>query len=113
GASMEDTLAFGDAENDMQMVEKCGIGVAMGNAENDLKEVADYVTTDVNQDGMLKAFEHFGLIYNETLFSGSFFRRTNLFDERVRGLIIDPPYFAGEVYTMLKNACALVMKCIT
>src|SRR5699024_12445037 len=62
GASMEDTLAFGDAENDMQMVEKCGIGVAMGNAENDLKEVADYVTTDVNQDGMLKAFEHFGLI---------------------------------------------------
>src|SRR5690625_1833156 len=62
GANMEDTFAFGDAENDMLMVESCGIGVAMGNAENDLKEVADYVTTDVNQDGMLKAFEHFGLI---------------------------------------------------
>lgn len=62
GADMEDTLAFGDAESDAQMVRNCNIGVAMGNSEKALKEVADYITADVEQDGLYKAFKHFGLI---------------------------------------------------
>ncbi|MCR2822329.1 Cof-type HAD-IIB family hydrolase [Lederbergia panacisoli] len=59
---MKDTFAFGDAESDAKMVESCGIGVAMGNAESVLKEVADYITEDVEQNGLFNAFKHFGLI---------------------------------------------------
>lgn len=59
---IKDTLAFGDAENDVKMVRSCGIGVAMGNAERILKEEADYITDDVEQNGLFNAFKHFGLI---------------------------------------------------
>lgn len=62
GADMEDTLAFGDAESDDQMVKHCKIGVAMGNSEKGLKEVADYITADVDKEGLYLAFQHFGLI---------------------------------------------------
>lgn len=62
GEDMKNTFAFGDASNDVQMVKSCAVGVAMGNAEVELKEVADYVTDDVNNDGLYKAFKHFGLI---------------------------------------------------
>lgn len=62
GAGMEDTFAFGDAESDAQMVQNCNIGVAMGNAAVALKEVADYVTADVEKDGLYQAFKNYGLI---------------------------------------------------
>ena len=61
GIAQKDTYAFGDADGDIGMVRFCGTGVAMGNAEQNLKDVADYVTADVTQDGLYKAFEHFGL----------------------------------------------------
>ena len=58
----EEIIAFGDAENDMEMIAFAGIGVAMGNAKDCVKECADYVTADVDDDGILKALQHFGLI---------------------------------------------------
>lgn len=44
------------------MIREAGIGVAMGNAIDELKEMADYVTTSVDDDGILNALKHFGLI---------------------------------------------------
>ncbi len=62
GADVEDTLAFGDAKVDIPMLEYCKIGVAMGSGGDEIKAMADYVTDDVDKDGLYKAFEHFGLI---------------------------------------------------
>ena len=39
------------------MIEYCGLGIAMGNADERLKEKADWITGDVNQDGLKKAIE--------------------------------------------------------
>ena len=56
------TMAFGDGENDMAMLRFAGIGVAMGNGSDLLKQKADYVTASVDDDGIEKALLHFGLI---------------------------------------------------
>lgn len=62
GLKPEEIIAFGDGENDIGMLRFAGIGVAMGNAEPEVKEAADYVTSDIDQDGIAKALRHFGLI---------------------------------------------------
>lgn len=62
GASLEDAIAIGDSGNDIDMIECCGIGVAMGNATDKIKAAADLVTTDVDKDGIYNAFLHLGLI---------------------------------------------------
>jgi len=62
GADRAQTISFGDAVSDRGMLEYCKIGVAMGNAKPELKEIADYVTTDVDADGLWHAFKHFGII---------------------------------------------------
>ena len=62
GADAKDTVAFGDAKIDISMFELCGYSVAMGNAGPETKEAADYVTTDVNDDGIWNAFKHIGVI---------------------------------------------------
>ncbi len=62
GLSREECIAFGDGENDIGMLEFAGIGVAMGNAEEETKAVADYVTDDVDADGIYNALKHFGII---------------------------------------------------
>ncbi len=62
GISIEDTIAFGDAKIDIPMLEYCNIGVAMGSGGEEIKAMADYVTDDVDNDGLYKAFVHFGLI---------------------------------------------------
>ena len=56
------TMAFGDGENDRSMLKYAGIGVAMGNAVESLKNDADYVTADIDDGGIEKALIHFGLI---------------------------------------------------
>ena len=56
------TMAFGDGGNDTSMILQAGIGVAMGNAIDDLKHQADYVTTSVDDDGIRNALQHFGII---------------------------------------------------
>lgn len=58
----EEVIAFGDGENDMEMLRFAGIGVAMGNAEEEVKAVADYVTADIDDDGILKALQHLGIL---------------------------------------------------
>ena len=62
GIKPEEIIAFGDAENDMDMLQFAGIGVAMGNAYDYVKEVADFVTADIDDDGIEKALKHFNLI---------------------------------------------------
>lgn len=62
GMTKEEIIAFGDSDNDMDMLEFAGIGVAMGNAEESVKAVADYVTTDIDEDGIWNACRHLELI---------------------------------------------------
>jgi len=62
GIKKEETMAFGDGMNDIDMIEFVGIGVAMGNAKSELKAVADYITDDCDKGGISKALKHFGLI---------------------------------------------------
>ena len=62
GILPEECIAFGDAENDMDMLEFVGIGVAMGNAQNHVKEIADYVTADVDDDGIEKALRYWRIL---------------------------------------------------
>ena len=55
-------MAFGDAENDMEMVQRAKIGVAMGNSESCVKDVADYITDDVDQDGIVSALQYYDIL---------------------------------------------------
>ncbi|MBO7101913.1 MAG: HAD family hydrolase [Bacteroidales bacterium] len=55
GIRQEETLAFGDGGNDIEMLQWAGIGVAMGNAEQNVKEAADMVTTSVDEEGIEQA----------------------------------------------------------
>ncbi len=57
-----DTIAFGDGPNDFEMLEFAGVGVAMGNAVDSLKDIADYVTSPVNEHGILKAMKQLNLL---------------------------------------------------
>ena len=59
---IEQTMAIGDTENDLAIIKAAGIGVAMGNAKDDVKAAADYVTASVDEDGIYKALKHFGVI---------------------------------------------------
>ena len=62
GGSMADTVAIGDSSNDVGMLSSAAYGVAMGNAEELLKPLADFVTDDIEKDGIQKAFFRLGLI---------------------------------------------------
>lgn len=58
----KDAYGFGDSENDIVLLETCGTGIAMGNAAPAVKEIADYVTSDIEEDGIYNAMKHFRLI---------------------------------------------------
>ncbi len=60
--SLEDTMSFGDGGNDISMLRHAAIGVAMGQAKDDVKAAADYITASVDEDGISKAMKHFGII---------------------------------------------------
>lgn len=62
GLAPGETMAFGDGGNDAAMLRAAGIGVAMGNACDEALAAADYTTTSVDDDGILRALEHFGVI---------------------------------------------------
>lgn len=57
-----DIIAIGDGLNDKGMIQYAGIGIAMGNASHEVKEVANYVTDTVDQNGLTKAFKRLNLI---------------------------------------------------
>jgi Cof subfamily protein (haloacid dehalogenase superfamily) len=59
---LSETIAFGDSMNDYDIIKAAGKGIAMGNAMEELKKAADYVTDPIDQDGIRNACLHFGLI---------------------------------------------------
>ena len=62
GINREETMAFGDAHNDLDMIAYAGIGVVMGNGCEELKGIGDYITASVEEEGIIKALEHFQLL---------------------------------------------------
>lgn len=62
GIPREEAMAFGDGGNDVSMLGHVGWGVAMGNAVDSAKQAAVYVTDTVDDEGICKALQHFGLI---------------------------------------------------
>lgn len=62
GLQASEVMAFGDAENDIDMLGFAGIDVAMGNAGERVKLAADYVTSDIDEDGIERGLRYFGVI---------------------------------------------------
>ncbi len=62
GIDASDAMGVGDSWNDVEMFDVCGVGIAMGNAPDDLKRLADEVTTSVREDGVWNAFVRHGLV---------------------------------------------------
>ena len=62
GVRPEECMAFGDGGNDVPLLQYAGVGVAMGNAPEDVKSTADFITDSVENDGVLAALRHFGVI---------------------------------------------------
>ena len=52
-------MAIGDQNNDIEMIETAGVGVAMGNGTDEIKAIADYITDSVENDGFIKAVDKF------------------------------------------------------
>lgn len=62
GFNLENVYAFGDGFNDIEMLQTVGTGVAMGNAHESVKMHADYVTTNVGDDGIVNGLKAVGLL---------------------------------------------------
>ncbi|MGN0983364.1 MAG: HAD hydrolase family protein, partial [Gemmiger sp.] len=62
GIALADTMAFGDGGNDADMLRCAGVGVALGNGDEAAKRAADYITDDVDADGVYNALRHFGVL---------------------------------------------------
>ncbi len=60
--SREDTMAFGDGENDVDLLAYAGIGIAMGNGGERIKQSADYVTLRASEDGVTHALKQFKIL---------------------------------------------------
>lgn len=65
GFELSEVMAFGDSENDIEMLGGVGVAVAMGNAKPELKAIAHYITETNNRDGIAQALAHFGLVHVE------------------------------------------------
>jgi hydroxymethylpyrimidine pyrophosphatase-like HAD family hydrolase len=61
GISRDEIMACGDGTNDSSMILAAGVGVAMGNAVDEVKAIADYITLTNDEDGVAKAIEKFVL----------------------------------------------------
>ena len=68
GFDLNQVMAFGDSDNDLEMLAGVGMSVAMGNGSSSVKEVAKHITTSNQQDGIHKALEHFGVLASEKVF---------------------------------------------
>ena len=62
GVDLKDTVSFGDSMNDKEILEESGLGIAMGNSIEELKQYADYVTDNIAEDGVFNALVKFGFI---------------------------------------------------
>ncbi|KXT74594.1 Hydrolase (HAD superfamily) [Streptococcus sp. DD10] len=68
GFDMGQVMAFGDSDNDLEMLSGVGLSIAMGNGTSKVKEIAQHTTTSNTKDGIHKALEHFGLLSSERTF---------------------------------------------
>ena len=59
---MEDTVAIGDSNNDLPMLQCAHTSIAMGNSSKQVLEAADYITTDVDKDGIWNALKWLGVL---------------------------------------------------
>lgn len=62
GVDKSEAIAFGDGDNDIDMLELVGLGIAMGNGSDNLKKVANFVTKKSSEDGILFALKRYGII---------------------------------------------------
>lgn len=62
GIPLENSVAVGDSENDIGMVVHAGAGIAVGNACEELKAAADWVSAPCGEGGLVRALEHLGLV---------------------------------------------------
>lgn len=62
GMTRKHSVAFGDGSNDFEMITFANQGIVMGNGLDTLKEKADFVTTDINEDGIRNGLKHLKLI---------------------------------------------------
>ena len=62
GYTLDQVIAFGDSQNDCEMIRAAGLGICMGNGTQEAKDAADYVTDDIDKDGIWKALKHFEII---------------------------------------------------
>lgn len=59
GIDLKDTIAIGDSYNDLSMIEIAGVGIAMENAVEEVKKIADYITDSNENEGVAKAIERY------------------------------------------------------
>jgi len=59
GFTKDEALAVGDGHNDLPLLEAVGLGIAMGNAPDEVKQLADYTTTTITEDGVAAVIEKF------------------------------------------------------
>ncbi len=64
GASLADTIGFGDSMNDLEMIETVGTGVCMANGSDTLKKFSDMICPSVEEDGLAEGFRRLGLVEN-------------------------------------------------
>jgi phosphoglycolate phosphatase (TIGR01487 family) len=62
GIDIKDVVAFGDSENDIEMIEHCGVGMAPSNAKPELKACADFVATSPNGEGFIEGVRWLGIL---------------------------------------------------
>ena len=62
GYDMSEVMAFGDSDNDAEMLKASGLGICMGNGTESAKAAADYITDNIDADGVFKALKHFEII---------------------------------------------------
>ena len=58
----DNVMTFGDGDNDIDMTQRAAIGIAMGNATENMKAISDYVTLNVDEGGIAAALKHYNLI---------------------------------------------------
>ena len=58
----DNIYAIGDSVNDSEMISFAAHAIAMGNAVPEIKAMAEYVTSDIHEDGLYRAFEHYELM---------------------------------------------------
>jgi hydroxymethylpyrimidine pyrophosphatase-like HAD family hydrolase len=67
GVSPQETIAIGDADNDIEMLQWAGLGIAMGNGMPGVKAVAGWIAPPVEEDGVAVALRHFVLSTSEPI----------------------------------------------